>query len=69
MQEEGLPPHSPPPAPGPADGPDAPAVDEANRENFFSSRVDRHFGQRVPLQSVERTRISLSLSQDWQWNS
>ena len=65
MQEDGLPLQSPP-APGPAEDPAAPAVDDANSENFFSRRVDWHFGQRVPLQSDERTRISLSLSQDWQ---
>lgn len=67
MQDDGLPAQSPPPPLGALDA--EPAVDDANTENFFSSRVDPHFGQRVPFQSDERTRISLSTSHDAQWNS
>lgn len=69
MHEDGLPLQSPPPTLGLPEAPGEPAVAEAKTESFFSRRVDWHLGQRVPLQSVERTRISLSLSQDWQWNS
>lgn len=68
MQEPGLPLQSGP-APAPAPGDDAPAVAEAKTENFFSRRVEPHCGQRVPFQSEERTRISLSARQVVQWNS
>jgi len=46
-----------------------PPFDDANTENFFSRRVEPHFGQRVPFQSEDRTRISLSTSHEAQWNS
>lgn len=35
-------------------------------ESFFSSFPDPHSGQRSPLQSVDRVRISLSFPQSWQ---
>jgi len=38
-----------------------PALD-AKVENFFSSRAEPQWGHLVPDQSLERTRISLSLS-------
>lgn len=69
MQEPGFPLQSAP-EPAPAlPGDEAPAVAEAKTENFFSRRVEPHRGQRVPFQSEERTRISLSVSQAAQWNS
>lgn len=43
-------------------GPVAPAVAEANVENFFASFVEPQCGHFVPSQSLERTRISLSCS-------
>ncbi len=68
MQEEGVPLQSAPPdEPTPAESP--PATDEAKTESFFANRVDPHFGHRVPFQSVDRTRISLSTVQASQWNS
>jgi hypothetical protein len=42
---------------------------EAKTESFFVNRLDPQCGQRVPLQSAERTRTSLSRSQPAQWNS
>jgi len=39
-----------------------PATLEANTESFLVSFVEPHFGQAVPSQWIERTRISLSLS-------
>jgi hypothetical protein len=39
-----------------------PALAEANTENFLASFVEPQFGHFVPFQSLERTRISLSLS-------
>ena len=62
MQDDGFPLQSPPPPPPPLGLETAPAVDEANTENFFSNRVDPHFGQRVPFQSEDRTNTSLSWS-------
>lgn len=35
---------------------------EANTDNFLLNRVEPQFGQRVPFQSADRTRISLSRS-------
>ncbi len=45
-------------APSPAP---PPAMLDANVENFFSSRVEPHFGHGVPFQSDDRTSTSLSL--------
>jgi hypothetical protein len=42
---------------------------EAKTESFFSNFVEPHSGHFVPFQLLERTRISLSLSQASQWNS
>jgi hypothetical protein len=39
-----------------------PAVAEAKVENFLSSFVEPQCGHFVPVQSLERTRISLSRS-------
>ena len=39
-----------------------PAVAEANAENFLASLVEPQCGHFVPFQSLERTRISLSVS-------
>lgn len=39
-----------------------PPVEEAKTENFLESRVEPQFGHRVPFQSLERTRTSLSFS-------
>jgi hypothetical protein len=39
-----------------------PLLLEANVENFFSSRLDPQWGHLAPFQSLDRTRISLSLS-------
>jgi len=47
----------------------APAVAEANVENFFSSFAEPQCGHFVPCQSFERTKISLSRSHFPQWNS
>jgi hypothetical protein len=33
---------------------------EANTDSFFVKRLDPHFGQAVPSQRLERTRISES---------
>lgn len=68
MHDDGVPLHSAPPEP-PAAGEAPPATDDANTESFFSSRVDPHWGHRVPFHSVDRTRISLSAEQASQWNS
>jgi hypothetical protein len=38
------------------------AVDEANVENFFSILAEPQCGHFVPVQLLERTRISLSRS-------
>jgi hypothetical protein len=43
--------------PGPLAGPA-----DAKMENFLESFVEPHCGHFVPFQSLERTRISLSLS-------
>jgi|GEM_PF-2619130 len=59
MQDDGVPLQSAPPEPA-ATAESPPAMDDANTENFFSRRVDLHFGHRVPFHSVDRTRISLS---------
>ncbi len=40
----------------------APALAEANVENFLASLVEPQRGHFVPLQSLERTRISLSVA-------
>jgi hypothetical protein len=42
------------------------ALAEANTENFLNSFFEPEFGQAVPSQSLERTRISLSRSHFWQ---
>jgi len=47
----------------------APAVAEANVENFLASFIEPQCGHLVPFQSRERTRISLSVSHCSQWNS
>ena len=66
------PPQPPPPpfigqeGPGPADGL---AIFEENTDNFLSNLVEPQWGQRVPFQREERTRISLSLLQSLQRNS
>jgi hypothetical protein len=39
-----------------------PLTVEANVENFLASLVEPQRGHLVPVQSLERTRISLSLS-------
>ena len=39
-----------------------PGTDEANVENFLPSFADPQCGHFVPVQSLERTRISLSRS-------
>jgi len=65
MHDDGFPLHSAPPA-GAAP---PPPVEDANTENFFSNRVDPHFGQRVPFHLLLRTRISLSALHASQWNS
>jgi hypothetical protein len=44
------------------------AVD-AKTENFFTSFFEPHFGQAVPLELEERTRISKSFLQSEQVNS
>ena len=64
-----MPVQSPPPPPAPVADPAPEPPEEAKTENFLSSRVEPHFGQRVPFQSDDRTRISLSASHDAQWNS
>jgi hypothetical protein len=48
---------------------EAPAVVEAKVENFFDNFVEPQCGHFVPSQSLERTRISLSVSHLPQWNS
>ena len=58
-QEEGTPLHE---LPARSAAP-PPATLAAKVENFFSSRVDPHLGQRVPFQSLDRTKTSLSLLQ------
>jgi len=40
----------------------SPAVEAANVENFFDNRSEPQCGHFVPSHSLERTRISLSLS-------
>ena len=40
----------------------APVVAEAKVENFLASFVEPQRGHLVPVQSLERTRISLSVS-------
>jgi len=40
----------------------APAVLDANVENFFSNRADPQCGHFVPFQSLDRTNTSLSRS-------
>jgi len=45
-----------------ADGAVAPAVAEANVENFLDILVEPQCGHFVPSQLLERTRISLSFS-------
>jgi len=47
----------------------APLEFEAKVESLFSSLVEPQWGHFVPAQSLERTRISLSLSHLPQWNS
>jgi hypothetical protein len=42
---------------------------EAKTDNFFSRRVDPQWGHFVPFQSLDRTRISLSLPHLSQANS
>lgn len=44
------------------EGSDAPAVLDANTENFFANFVEPQCGHLVPAQSLERTRTSLSRS-------
>ena len=39
------------------------ATDEANTDSFFVNLTDPQLGQRVPFQSLDRTRTSLSASQ------
>lgn len=56
-------------APAEALGPPLSLPDDAKTENSFLRRFDPHFGQGVPFQSEERTRISLSAPQASQWNS
>jgi hypothetical protein len=43
-------------------GADSPATLDANTESFLCNFVDPHTGHFVPVQFVERTRISLSFS-------
>jgi hypothetical protein len=43
------------------DGSESPALD-ANTENFFANFVEPQCGHFVPVQSLERTRTSLSCS-------
>lgn len=57
-----MPLQSPPPPDIAVEAPEPPP-DEAKTDNFFSSRVDPHFGHRVPFHSLERTSTSLSASQ------
>ena len=45
------------------------AVEAANTDNRFINWVEPHFGQAVPFQSLERTRISLSAPHFLHWNS
>ena len=60
--DDGVPLHvAPSPAP--------PCTDAANVENFFDNVVEPQCGHGVPFQSEDRTRTSLSRSQDLQWNS
>jgi hypothetical protein len=44
------------------EGSDAPPVLDANTENFFANFGEPQYGHLVPVQSLERTRISLSRS-------
>ena len=45
------------------DGPSSlPPPEEANTDSFLESRVEPQLGHLVPCHSLERTRISLSLS-------
>jgi hypothetical protein len=53
-QELGTPVHESPPL--------DPAMAEANEENFFSIFAEPQFGHLVPVQSLDRKSISLSLS-------
>ena len=57
-QERGVPEH--------AGALSSPLPLEANTENFFSNFTEPHCGHRVPFQSEERTRTSLSRLQAWQ---
>jgi hypothetical protein len=47
----------------------APAVAEANVENFLDNFGEPQCGHLVPARSLERIRISLSRSHFSQWNS
>lgn len=44
-----------------SDEPFPPGMEEAKVENFLLNFRESQAGQRVPFQSLERTRISLSL--------
>jgi hypothetical protein len=46
----------------------APMLD-AKTDSFFCSLVEPQWGQGVPFQRLDRTRISLSFRHSWQWNS
>lgn len=46
-----------------------PPPEEAKTDSFFVSLAEPQWGQAVPFQSPERTRISLSFRHFPQWNS
>jgi hypothetical protein len=56
-------------AASPIPPPPPPATLDAKVENFFSNRVEPHFGHGVPFQSDDRTSTSLSFPHFPQWNS